>query len=222
MHAGCLDRPRIAERKLQKHHPEGLMNTQLMWVIVGVAVALAIAVVMTAFVIIRNRRSDRLRRQFGPEYERTVREKGDVRTAEAMLQARSTRVERLHIRTLTADDAKRFSDEWRRVQAQFVDDPANSVTQADRLVGEVMSARGYPVGDFEQRVEDISVDHPNVVMNYRAARDIAEQHARHAASTEDLRQAMVHYRALFAELLEETPVRVARDARPIAAGRGRE
>lgn len=199
------------------------MNTQLMWVIVGVAVALAIAVVMTAFVIIRNRRSDRLRRQFGPEYERTVREKGDVRTAEAMLQARSTRVERLHIRTLTADDAKRFSDEWRRVQAQFVDDPANSVTQADRLVGEVMSARGYPVGDFEQRVEDISVDHPNVVMNYRAARDIAEQHARHAASTEDLRQAMVHYRALFAELLEETPVRVARDAeRPIAAGRGRE
>jgi len=199
------------------------MNTQLMWVIVGVAVALAIAVVMTAFVIIRNKRSDRLRRQFGPEYERTVREKGDVRTAEAMLQARSTRVERLHIRTLTADDAKRFSDEWRRVQAQFVDDPANSVTQADRLVGEVMNARGYPVGDFEQRVEDISVDHPNVVMNYRSARDIAEQRARHAASTEDLRQAMVHYRALFAELLEETPVRVARDAeRPIAAGRGRE
>src|ERR1041385_4542203 len=114
------------------------MNTQLMWVIVAVAVAIAAA----AFVIMRNRRSDRLRRRFGPEYERTVREAGDVRKAEAKLQARATRVERLHIRTLMPDDAKRFSDEWRRVQAQFVDDPANAVTQADRLVGEVMTARG--------------------------------------------------------------------------------
>ena len=178
--------------------------------------------VVTAFVIMRNRRSEELRRRFGPEYERAVQEKGDVRKAEATLQARATRVERLHIRTLTSEDAKRFSDEWRRVQAEFVDDPANAVTQADRLVGEVMTARGYPVGDFEQRVEDISVDHPNVVMNHRAARDIAEQHARHAASTEDLRQAMVHYRALFAELLEERPARVERDVeRPVAVERGR-
>jgi len=194
------------------------MNTQLIWVIV----ALAIAVLVAAFVVIRNRRSEQLRRRFGPEYERAVRESGDVRKAEATLQARTARVERLHIRTLMPEDAKRFSDEWRRVQAQFVDDPGHAVTQADRLVGEVMTTRGYPVGEFEQRVEDISVDHPNVVMNYRAARDIAEQHARRAASTEDLRQAMVHYRALFAELLGETPARVERDIeRPIEAGRGR-
>jgi hypothetical protein len=128
---------------------------------------------------------------------------------------------------LRREDANWFSDEWRRVQAQFVDDPANAVTQADRLVGEAMTARGYPVGDFEQRVEDVSVDHPNVVMNYRAARDIAERHARRVASTEDLRQAMVHYRALFAELLQETPARDQRDVghdverRPVGAETGR-
>jgi hypothetical protein len=195
------------------------MNTQLMWVIVVAVIAVAVA----AFVIIRNRRSsESLRRRFGPEYERTVRETGDVRKAEATLQARAARVERLHIRPLTPEDTNRFSDEWRTVQAQFVDDPANAVTQADRLVGEVMTARGYPVADFERRVEDISVDHPNVVMNYRAARDIAEQHARHAASTEDLRQAMVHYRALFSELLEQEPARVDRHVEPpVEAGRGR-
>jgi len=198
------------------------MNTQLMWVIVAVAVAVAVVVVASVFVMIRNRRSDRLRGRFGPEYERTVRESGNIRKAEATLEARAARVERFHIRPLMPDDAKRFADEWRKVQAQFVDDPGNAVTQADRLVGEVMTARGYPVGDFEQRVQDISVDHPNVVMNYRAAREIAEQHQRRAASTEDLRQAMVHYRALFAELLEEAPARVERDIeRPVGAGRER-
>jgi hypothetical protein len=194
------------------------MNTQLMYVII----AIAIAIIVAALVIVRNRRSQQLRSRFGPEYERTVREKGNVRKAEATLQARATRVERLHIRPLMPEDATRFSDEWRRVQAQFVDDPANAVIQADRLVGEVMTARGYPVGDFEQRVEDISVDHSNVVMNYRAAREIAERHSRRSASTEDLRQALVHYRALFADLLQEVPASVERDIeRPVGAGRGR-
>jgi hypothetical protein len=198
------------------------MNTQLMWVIVAVAVAVVVLVIATAFVMIRNRRSDRLRGRFGPEYERTVRESGNIRKAEATLEAREARVERFHIRPLMPDDAKRFADEWKKVQAQFVDDPGFAVTQADRLVGEVMTARGYPIGDFEQRVQDISVDHPNVVMNYRAAREIAEQHSRRAASTEDLRQAMVHYRGLFAELLDETPARVERDIeRPTTAGRER-
>jgi len=204
------------------------MNTQLMWVIVAIAVAVVVLVIATAFVMIRNRRSDRLRGRFGPEYERTVRESGNIRKAEATLEAREARVERFHIRPLMPDDAKRFADEWKKVQAQFVDDPGFAVTQADRLVGEVMTARGYPVGEFEQRVQDISVDHPNVVMNYRAAREIAEQHSRHAASTEDLRQAMVHYRALFAELLEETPAREETRARvereierPTGAGRER-
>jgi len=147
-------------------------------------------------------RSQRLRQRFGPEYERTVRTEGNVRKAEAELEARAKRVAKLQIRPLTSNDAQRFDAAWRAVQARFVDDPRGAVTEADRLVGEVMAARGYPVGDFEQRVADVSVDHADVVMNYRAAREIALQHAEGKATTEDLRQAMVHYRALFRDLLE--------------------
>jgi len=147
-------------------------------------------------------RSQRLRQRFGSEYERTIRTEGNVRKAEAALEARAKRVARLHIRPLDSTDAQRFDAAWRAVQARFVDDPRGAVTEADRLVGEVMAARGYPVGDFEQRVADVSVDHPDVVMNYRAAREIALQHAEGRATTEDLRQAMVHYRALFRDLLE--------------------
>src|SRR5262249_34608573 len=120
--------------------------------------------------------------------------------------ARARRVERLHIRSLNEDDERSYSNAWTELQTRFVDDPESAVTAADRLVGEVMDARGYPVGDFEQRVEDISVDHPDVVMNYRAAREIADRHAAGRASTEDLRQAMVHYRALCSELLGTQPV----------------
>ena len=151
------------------------MDTQLMWII-GAAVIMAMVVV--ALVVARRRRSAQLRQRFGPEYERTLRETGDVRRTDAALQARAARVERLHIRTLSPEDAQRFTERWRVVQAQFVDDPKAAVTEADGLVGEVMHTRGYPVGTFEQRVEDISVDHPDVVMNYRAARSIAEAHAR--------------------------------------------
>ena len=138
------------------------------------------------------------------------------------MQARAARVERLHIRPLSSEDARRFQDRWRAVQALFVDDPKAAVTQADQLIGEVMHARGYPVGDFEQRVEDISVDHPNVVMNYRAARTIAEEHAGGRATTEDLRQAMVHYRSLHDDLLAQTPAEPERQVeREVAVGRGR-
>jgi FtsZ-interacting cell division protein ZipA len=175
------------------------MDPRLIWLIVGAAVLVAIIVLL----ILRRQRSQRLRQRFGPEYERTVRETGDVRRAEAALEARATRVERLHIRPLTADDAQRFSTRWREVQTQFVDDPNGAVLQADALIGDVMRTRGYPVGDFEQRVADVSVDHPNVVMNYRAAKDIVDGRGRGAATTEDMRQAMVHYRALFAELVGE-------------------
>jgi len=178
------------------------MNPQLMWIVIAIA---AVVIAAAVWMIIRRRQTDRLRARFGPEYDRTVRETGAVANAEAKLSARARRVERLHIQPLSAADAARFSAAWRRVQARFVDDPKGAVTEADRLVGEVMHARGYPVGDFEQRVEDISVDHPKVVMNYRAARDIAQEHARGRASTEDLRQAMVHYRALFEDLLETAP-----------------
>jgi len=147
-------------------------------------------------------RSQRLRQKFGSEYDHTIREEGNVRKAEAELVARAKRVSTLHISPLSPADAQRFNDAWRRTQARFVDDPQGAVTEADRLVGEVMATRGYPVGEFEQRVADISVDHPDVVMNYRAAREIAVLHSAGKANTEDLRQAMVHYRALFNDLLE--------------------
>jgi hypothetical protein len=194
------------------------MSTQLMWVIVIAAVAVAIAAV--AFLLARRRQSDRLRQRFGPEYERTVHEIGTVAGAEARLRAREARVERLQIRRLSAEDAARYSTAWRDVQTRFVDDPNGAIVQADNLVGEVMHARGYPLVDFDQRVDDISVDHPGVVMNYRAARDIARNHARGQASTEDLRQALVHYRALFNDLLETKPAAVA-TPRAAAAGRAR-
>lgn len=190
-----------------------------------IGMLVAIAVIVVAGVIwweLRRRRSETLRTRFGSEYDRVVHTTGNVKAAEHTLEARTRRVAALHIRPLTAEDAARFGDSWRRVQERFVDDPRGAVTEADRLVGEVMHARGYPVGDFEQQVEDISVDHPDVVINYRAARDIAQAHARGQASTEDLRQAMVHYRALFDDLLgTRTTEKEAARAREYEAERGR-
>ena len=172
-------------------------STAAIWVLIAIILIGAIV-----WITLSRVRSQRLRQRFGPEYERTVRTEGNVRKAEAELEARAKRVASLQIRPLSASDAQRFDAAWRAVQARFVDDPRGAVTEADRLVGEVMAVRGYPVGDFEQRVADVSVDHPDVVMNYRAAREIALQHAEGKATTEDLRQAMVHYRALFRDLLE--------------------
>ena len=176
---------------------------------------------MVAYIVQQRKRSEQLRTRFGPEYERVVRETGSVAAAEARLHARQTRVERLHIHPLQPDDAARFAAAWKNVQARFVDDPKGAVTEADRLVGELMNARGYPVGEFDQQVDDISVDHPSVVMNYRAARDIAQDHERGRATTEDLRQAMVHYRALFTELLETAAAPSSDvESRPVAERRG--
>lgn len=196
------------------------MDSRLMWLIAAAVIVVLAAVLMVA---VRRQRSARLRRRFGPEYERTVREAGSVRTAEAALQARATRVARLHLRPLAPGVAARFLERWRAVQAQFVDNPQGSVSEADRLVDDVLRERGYPVGEFDQRVEDISVDHPHVVMNYRAARSIADKHARGQASTEDLRQAMVHYKALYAELLGEATASAESvvTARRMTAGKGR-
>jgi hypothetical protein len=194
------------------------MDPKVMWMIVAVVIAAAVV----GWVIWQKRRTEQLRSRFHGEYDRTVKEAGDVRKGEAALAARARRVEKLQIRPLTPADADRFAEAWQRVQAQFVDDPQGAITQADRLVGEVMIVCGYPVGDFDQRVEDISVDHPDVVMNYRAARDIVSQHSRGQASTEDLRQALVHYRALFRDLLEraETPATQA-ERTTTTATRGR-
>jgi hypothetical protein len=157
-----------------------------------------------AWMIARRRRSEHLRRRFGPEYERAVLNEGDRVRAEAVLDTREKRVERLHIRPLGTADRDRFARAWSAVQARFVDDPGGAVTEADRLVAEAMRRRGYPVSeaDVEQRVEYISVDHPSLVENYRAAAQIARDYERGDASTEELRRAMVYYRALFDDLLE--------------------
>ncbi len=150
----------------------------------------------------QKRRAGELRERFGPEYDHAVAEHGDPRRAQAELEARQQRVERLDIRSLSPSDQERFTQAWRATQARFVDDPSAAIVEADRLVTDVMTARGYPMGNFKQRAADISVDHPRVVENYRAAHDIALRHDNGEASTEDLRKAMVHYRALFEDLLE--------------------
>jgi hypothetical protein len=179
------------------------MDTRILIAVVAGVLVLAVAV----WIFMRKRRTDELRGRYGPEYDRVVRERGDRRRAEAILEQREKRVEQLAIRPLPADERARFAEAWRSDQARFVDDPSRAVAEADRLVADLMMARGYPVGDFEQRAADISVDHPKVVENYRIAHDIALRERRGEASTEDLRNAMVHYRALFDDLLaDERPV----------------
>lgn len=169
-----------------------------------VAIVVGLAVVgLVAWYLLQRRRSEELQARYGPEYSRTVSETGDRKRAEAELLKRKERVEHLDIRPLTAEQRDRFLEQWRAVQARFVDDPKGAVTDADRLVEEVMKTRGYPIADFDQRAADLSVHHPRVVENYRAARDIALRHRRGEASTEDLRQAMVYYRELFEDLLED-------------------
>jgi hypothetical protein len=164
---------------------------------------LAVIVIGGVAVALRKRnRSTALREHFGPEYERLMRERGDPRAAEAELLNRKHRFARFHLRALDADQRRQFAQRWQMAQAHFVDDPRGAVTDAQSLVEETMVARGYPLGDWDQREADVSVERPDVVANFRAARDIARRNARGLASTEDLRKAMVHYRALFEGLLE--------------------
>jgi len=167
-------------------------------------VAIVIAGSIAALLLLRKRRTERLRSQFGgAEYARAVKDGGNRRHAEAGLEKRAERVESFHVRPLAPGDRARFVDSWRGIQARFVDGPAGAVAEADRLLGDVMSTRGYPVSDFDQRAADISVDHPLVLENYRKAHDIALRQTKGQASTEDLRQAMIGYRTLFEELVSE-------------------
>ena len=175
------------------------MNTAA---VVGI-VALVVVTGVIWYVTERKRRTESLQAQYGPEYTRTVSEVGSRRRAEEELVKRQERVEHLEIRPLLADQRELFAERWRAVQAAFVDDPAGAVTMADALVEEVMKTRGYPVSDFDQRAADLSVHHSRFVDNYRAAREIAARHRRNAASTEDLRTAIVYYRELFEDLLED-------------------
>jgi FtsZ-interacting cell division protein ZipA len=174
------------------------MDTGLLVVIL---IVLALLVVL-ALVAGRQRRSRRLRERFGPEYDRTVAEAGDRKEAESRLEERTARRQRLDIVPLDPADRTRYVEAWRLTQARFVDEPAEATREADRLITAVMRDRGYPIDDFEQRAADVSVDHPQVVDDYRAAQAIAAANERSEASTEDLRQALVHYRSLFEELLE--------------------
>lgn len=170
-------------------------------------IALLALLALAAWLFSRRKQSYRLAQRFGPEYSHTVDELGSRSKAEAELKARESRVERLNIVTLTLTDAARFSQAWSDLQGRFVDNPKGVVVQADQLVRELMAKRGYPVGDFERRAADISVDHPAVVEHYRAAQAIALRDKRGEADTEELRKAVVHYRALFDELLEVRTVK---------------
>ena len=165
-----------------------------------IVVAALVVVAVVAVLYIRSQRSRHLRARFGPQYDRAVDESGGRGKAEANLHKLEKRVQKFDIRPLTTTERDRFVMSWRDVQANFVDNPETAVTRGDQLLGEVMAARGYPVGDFDQRAADLSVDHPVVVENYRTAHDIALRQGRGEASTEDLRQAMVHFRTLFDEL----------------------
>jgi hypothetical protein len=178
-------------------------------------IALAVIVVagIAAWLFLRKRRTERLRTQFGgAEYDRAINEGGSRRHAEAGLKERTERVENLNIRPLAPGDRARFVESWRRIQARFVDGPGGAVTEADQLLGDVMSTRGYPVSDFEQRAADISVDHPLVLENYRTAHEIAVRQTQGQANTEDLRQAMIHYRTLFEELVGDPELALSKAA----------
>ena len=174
------------------------------WAWALVVVGPLIVVALVVWRAIAARRSRTLQERFGPEYERTLDRADSTREAEAELAARAKRRDELDIRPLTAAARDRYLDEWQHVQARFVDDPDGAVREADTLIGSVMRERGYPVDDFDQRAADVSVDHPRVVENYREGHRLAGRAAAGDGSTEDLRQAMVHYRALFEELVEDT------------------
>jgi hypothetical protein len=171
---------------------------------IALVAAVIVSIAVFAWLYVRKRRSTTadLRQKFGPEYDRAVLAHGSERKAEVKLADREKRVEKLNIRDLDPMEHDRFSKQWESVQSRFVDSPKGAVTEADDLVSSLMKTRGYPVSDFDQRAADISVDHPRVVENYRSAHEIALRVGKDAATTEDLRTAMIHYRSLFEELVQ--------------------
>jgi hypothetical protein len=184
------------------------LDTQTMTVVAVVILAL---LAVGVWLYTRKRQSDRLIQRFGPEYGRAVDEMGSRAKAESELRTREKRVEKLNIVPLAPADAARFSQDWKALQGRFVDNPKGVLMEADQLVRDLMGKRGYPMGDFDSRAADISVDHPAVVEHYRAAQAIALRDKRGEADTEELRKAVVHYRALFDELLEVSQGQRARE-----------
>jgi hypothetical protein len=180
------------------------MNTNT---VITIVIAVLIVSAVSIWFLVRKRRSKQLRSHFGPEYDHTVRQLGSQAKAEDALAARQKYIESIRIHPLVPQVRDIFAVRWHEVQARFVDDPTGSIHDADSLVNEAMQARGYPMGEFEQRAEDLSVDHPQVVQNYRAAHAIAIRGEHGGVATEDLRRALVYYRDLFEELLELHGVR---------------
>jgi hypothetical protein len=172
-------------------------QTQITLAVVIVAALVAIAVWM----LMRRRKTAALRTRFGPEYDRLLQSTKSPAEVERELEQRQRRVEAFSLRSLPREDAERFASNWRAVQARFVDDPRTAVNEADRLIEEAMRSRGYPVEDTAHRLDDLSVEHAAVINHYRSGREIVVRHGRGEASTEDLRKAMVHFRALFDELV---------------------
>ena len=170
------------------------------WIVIAIAALVVLAAIVWA--ARRTRRTRALREGFGPEYERTVTEAPSKREAEAELLERRQRREQLEVRALSPTARERYLRMWETTQARFVDDPGAAIGEADQLIQEVMRERGYPVEDFEQRAADLSVDHPELVENYRKAHSISRRNIHGDATTEELRQAVVHYRSLFEELTE--------------------
>lgn len=170
------------------------------WILIAIGIVVVVAAIVASMK--SKRRTKQLQSQFGPEYDRTVGSADSKRKAESELAARQDRREQLDIRPLSSAARERYMSQWQNVQSQFVDSPSAAVGSADQLIQSVMSERGYPVDDFDSRASDVSVDHPHVVENYREGHRLAERSTNGNGSTEDLRQAMRHYRALFDELVE--------------------
>lgn len=182
------------------------MNTVPTNTLIAAMVLIALVIGIVAWVLMQKQRTLKLRQRFGPEYDLTVSEFGSRVKGEAELTSREKHVASLEIVPLTPADAVRFTRAWSALQGHFIDNPKGVVLDADHLVRELLEKRGYPMGDFERRAADISVDYPGVVSNYRAAQLIATRDASGEADTEELRKAVIHYRTLFDELLEVKPV----------------
>ncbi len=182
------------------------MFSTLQGIVIGAVVLVAILVMAIVATHNARRQREQLRRKFGPEYNRAIAEYGSVAKAERQLMLRARRLQRFKLQKLNDADRIHYATAWTEIQAKFVDAPAEAVNDANELIKTVMQARGYPVEDFEHRVADLSVEHANVVQHYRAARALALANREGRANTEELRQAFVHYRALFTDLLAETRV----------------
>lgn len=190
--------------------------TTIVMIALGVCLAIAViaAIGVGIWLVARTRRTNELRSKFGPEYKRVARAEGDAIRGEKVLREREACVKKFDIKPLNSEQRNEFADSWEHVQAEFVDAPATAVAHADDLVRKVMRVRGYPVEDFSQRVADLSVDHPVVAQNYRLAHDIAVRHQHENVGIEELRAAMLHYRALFADLLHDGGIQPVRQVRP--------